>query len=141
MEKVRDITFVIGPPGTEEDRSMIRGWAKNSGKSEEEIWIEYVHEIIKDLCTPKPPDHAARLNELFTKVIGEPVIVGEPFSSRVGVEGFFYPAVIVETRNVTDARGHPVGYDFSQSQTRELASIFGYVLKANWVRTFTSYGS
>lgn len=140
MTRVKDITILIGPPGPDEEKQKFQMWSARSGKSSDEIWVEFVHELLGDMARRESPDQPSQLDELFSRVFGKPIRVDDPFMTYMLQGQGKTPGVIIQSEKITSLSEDPVPVDLSDSNGREaLGSVFGYLLKAEWVRTVVAY--
>jgi hypothetical protein len=141
MERVSDITIVVGPPGPEDERQKFEGWSKTSGKPKEEIWLEYVHDVIRAFTNRQQPGSPSKLDEFLSHAFGIQVRVDEPFLTYMMTQGSVRnPAVILYTNRITGPNTTTLTVDWSASSLRDsIGSMFGLLLKAEWVRTLVAY--
>lgn len=138
MEKRSGVTIVFnfGPPGPEEEKRKIEEWSNNSGKSKDEVWVEYVQALLSSWAHRNSPKTTCSLDELFSLVLGTPARVIDPFIAWMVQDGVRYPSLAVDSVRITAPSGEPLIIDFSDRQLQEaIASMFGVWLKAEWVRT------
>jgi hypothetical protein len=142
LNKVHDIMIILGPPGPDEEKKKFEEWSKNSGKPKDELWLEFVHQVLGEWAKRESPESASKLDELLSNVLKTPVRVNDPFMTYTLHGGIHNPGVILYTNKITESTGRPIEIDWSAPQLRGLiGDIFGYVLKTEWVRTFVSYDS
>ena len=142
MHKVRDITIIVGPPGTDEEKKKIEVWSKNSGKPKDEIWLKFVHQVLGEWAKRESPESASKLDGLLSSVLEIPVRVNDPYLAYTLDGSVRNPSVTLHTNKNTGSTGRPIETDWSGLQLREtIGSIFGYVLKTEWIRTIVVYES
>jgi hypothetical protein len=139
MNAVRDIMIILGPPGPEEDKQRLEGWAASSGKPRDEMWVEYIHDV---LAHRDSPDSPSQLESLFSIALDTPVRILDPFPTYMFHRGIKCPGVVVYPTKIRSEEGKPLSTDFSNPELRKtLGAVFGYVLSTEWVHAFVSYDS
>ena len=88
MQQVSDITIIVGPPGPEDEQQKIEKWSEGSGKSKEEIWVEYVHELLSEFSMRESPELQSTLDELMSFVLKLPVQVNDPVMTSTYISHF-----------------------------------------------------
>jgi hypothetical protein len=142
MKQVREITFYLGPPGPEEEKLKYEEWSKNSGTPAGEIWIEVVHAYVQDLSRRESPESSSAFEDVLSSFLETLVRVDEPRLTKVYSDDAWHPAVVIVTDEVTGTSGEPVEVDWSSRKIQELiGSAFGYMVKAEWVKTIAIYDS
>lgn len=140
MRQVKDITILIGPPGPDEEKQKFQMWSARSGKSADEIWVEFVHEFLREMARRESPDQPSQFDELFSRVFGKPIRVDDPYLTYMRQGQGKTPGVIIQSAKITLLSEDSFPVDLSDAKAREaLGSIFGYLLKAEWVRTVVAY--
>lgn len=140
MKRAADITFIIGPPGPEEDKRKFEEWSKKSGKPASEIWVEYVHEILEKLSRLESDQITSKLDELVSHVLNTSVHVREPFLTFMLKGGNACPGIILYMKDITSPNGKQPQVDWSAPAIRDsIGSVFGLIFKSEWVQTFVAY--
>jgi hypothetical protein len=141
MKRATDITFIIGPPGPDEEKRKLEGWSKKSGKSTSEIWVEYVHEVLGNFVKCDPGQTTSKFDELISKVVNTPVQVRDPFLTYTFQSGGRVPGIILYVGKITLPNGKPPQIDWTDARIREsIGSVLGLIFKAEWVRSLVAYG-
>ncbi len=140
MKEVTDFTFLIGPPGQDEMRLKLDEWSKNSGNPATEIWVEYVHEILSQFSQRTPENPSSNLDEIFSRILGLPVLIDDPFMTYTFQGGGRIPGMMIYIDKVRASNGKPLTVDWANPEIREsVGSILGMVLKSEWVKTLVAY--
>ncbi len=140
VRPVKDITILIGPPGPAEEKQKFQMWSARSGKSADEIWVEFVHELLGNMARRESPDQPSQFDELFSRVFGKPIRVDAPFMTYMSQGQGKTPGIIIQSAKITSLSEGPSPVDLADAKAREaLGSVFGYLLKAEWVRTVVTY--
>lgn len=140
MKQVSDFTFVIGPPGSDDIKRQIEEWAQSSGTLANDVWGEYVHDVLGQFAHRKPDQTASNLEEVFSKILGVRVAVNAPFMSSSFQGGARCPSMMIYTEKVQSVGEQPLKVDWSDPAIREsISAVLGMVLKAKWVKTLVAY--
>jgi hypothetical protein len=141
-ETVRDIMIILGPPGPEEQKQRLEEWAANSGKPRDEVWVEYVHDVLQILIQRDPPESPSELDKMLSSLVGTSVRVSKPFLTYMIRGGIRCPGIILYPTRITSETGEPLSVDFSNPELRDaLGAMFAYVLRTEWVHVFVAYDS
>ena len=129
---------MVGPVGDESRKSLISKLAASSGDSEQDTYLKYVE---KALNMPKEADIQSSdsgqtiLENFVFAIVGEPVVIIEPFFGCAYVKGELVPSVTIELDKIRDLHGKCSSYDWSnQEELNGLAAAIGMSLGSNWAR-------
>ena len=140
MKHVSDLTFMVGPPGPEDLKRNVEGWAKNAGKPTSELWVEYVHDALGQLAQRKSDQESSNLDEILSRVLGVPVVVDDPFMTSSFQGGAPCPGMMIYMDKVRSADGRRLAVDWADPAIREsIGAVLGMVLKSEWVRSLVAY--
>lgn len=140
MPTVKDISIFLGPPGPEEEKRKIQTWASNSGKAADQIWVEYVHDVLRSLSVRGPNGEPSHVDELFSRLLHEDTRVNDLFLTYMFHKGAQHPGVIIQTNKIVNMDGVPLRVNWADPELKQtIESIFGYLLKTEWVRTILAY--
>lgn len=141
MKKVSDFTFLVGPPGPDDLKRNVEGWAKNAGKPVSDLWVEYVHDVLGQFAQRKPDQSSSSLDEILSKILSVSVVVEDPFMTYSFQGGERCPGMMIYMDKVRPADGQPLRVDWSDPAIREsIGAVLGMVLKSEWVRSLVAYG-
>jgi hypothetical protein len=108
--KVKDLTFLLGPPGDPGTNEQMTQLAARVRISPEELWIETVRGIVCDLLEAGG-DGRSVLDRMFSEAVGEPVTVWDVTEALHLQAGCQVPGIVVPAGRVLDAAGNPVEHD------------------------------
>jgi len=137
--KLKDLTFLLGPPGDKDTVERMATKAARAGISPEELWIETVRGIVCDLIEAGG-DGRSVLDQMFSEAVGEPVTVWDVTVALHLQAGRQVPGIVVPAGRVLDAAGNPVEHDLAD---RRLWRFVGNALmqysRADWAVCMAFY--
>ena len=140
MKQVSDLTFLVGPPGPDDLKRNIEGWAKNAGKSISELWVEYVHDVLGQFAQRESGQASSSLDEILSKILGASVHVDDPFMTYSFQSGERCPGMMLYMDKVRTADGRPLSVNWADPAIAEsIGAVLGLVLKSEWVRSLVAY--
>jgi hypothetical protein len=137
-QKYKDITFIFGPAGPQDLKDKIAGWARESQKTEVEVYAEY----LEYLLTKAVENDKHLMDDVFSQVLREDIKVNNYFITefmqpdKETGEMTKSPMVIVYPDQMSDIDGNPLDKVITKDMVDVAGSMFGYILKTNWVRTY-----
>jgi len=130
------LTIVLGPPRREADKRKLEAWSTTSGKSTDDIWIEYAHTFVTSLAETGASGSTG-LDELLSVVLKTQVRTLPPQMTYMIEGDRKHPALVIDADTITGPAGRPLRIDFSNAQVRQvIGGIFANLLKPEWVRAF-----
>src|SRR5438105_5202830 len=51
--RVESVLFIFGPPGPEARKAQVREWAAAQGRSESQVFFDFVQKKLTDWCAPE----------------------------------------------------------------------------------------
>lgn len=136
-----NLTIMIGPPGPEDLVNDIEQWSKNSGKSKDEIWLEYVEDFFNEFSKPESSGEISALDDIFSSILGQDVRINDLYNGYTFRRGLKLPTVTGYIKNIKDASGNVIDINYFTSEVRSgINSVLCSLLKANRVVTYISYG-
>lgn len=140
MKQVSDLTFLVGPPGTDDLKRNVEGWAKNAGKSVSELWVEYVHCALGQFAQRESGQASSSLDEILSEVLGESVHVDDPFMTESYQAGVCSPGMMLHVDKVRRTDGRPLTVNWADPAIADsIGAALGLVLKSDWVRSLVAY--
>jgi hypothetical protein len=142
MERIADITFIIGPPAPDELKRKFEEWSTNSGKPTSEIWIEYVHDVLGNIVKCNPGHTTRKFDDLVSMLLNTSVQVRDPFLTYMFHDGgkfpgIVFPGIVLYIDKIASPNGQQPQVDWTDARIRDsIASELGLIFKAEWVRTF-----
>ncbi len=137
-QKYKDITFIFGPAGPQDLKDKIAAWVKEGEKSEAEVYAEY----LEYLLTKKMENGKHLIDDVFSEILRKEVKVNKYFFTdfmqwdKETGEMKKSPMFNVHPDEMTDIEGRPLDKVITNDMVDVAASMFGYILKTDWVRTY-----
>lgn len=130
----QDITFVIGPPGLSSQKERLSVVTQNSGQSTPDAWHQYVHTIFRSLLEKANTDQPSQFDTLLSKVLGHAVKLDSTHLGTALIGGYSHPTVVIPAGSISAKGGDNLEPASLSGANDVLASVFGDLLKADWVR-------
>lgn len=107
MSTIDNITVILGPPASADEKARIAREAKAAGTSEDDTYISRIADIVQAL-TIGADDSPSDLDRFFSELTGRDARVTDPVPTWFEKKGKRYPAIMIAARNVVDLDGHSI---------------------------------
>lgn len=140
-QTVRDVTFVIGPPKSDEGRWHLAAKVVQSGTPVEDVWEEIVYSYVKALfATDSSFPPMMRIEIVLFVWLQTPVRLGDPVLTRMYRSDVRCPAFMLYPTKAEAAAGAADPLDVTDASVRDrIAHLLTLVIKAEWVQILVAY--
>ena len=145
MSKVDSITVILGPPASQDKKDELEALAEASGETVQDIYIGQIAGIVDDLSV-RPGDQASHLDEIFSALLEQEVVVDDAVPTYYEKKENRYPAIMIRTASVTGVSGvsmiDVITSVFQRPETpSKLAEMVGRQLNLESARVFFTFGA
>lgn len=145
MSKIDNITVILGPPASQDEKSRLEADAETLGESLDDTYIARIPNIVDEL-TDNAEGQQNDLDRFFSELMGRAVHVVDPIPTWFEKKGKRYPAIMVMARNVVDTDGASLDDVVTETFTRPeppaaLAELIGTRLDLESAKTFFTFGA
>ncbi len=141
MSQIDCITAILAIPAVEEDGEI------RDAKPGEAILDAYVRRVEDDFARliERRGNEASGLDNIWTKLLGEPIRIDAAELGAYEKKGLVYPAILMQPARIVNAAGEPltqtITVQFRGDDIRaQLAELIGTRLGLDWVSIYTTFG-
>ena len=144
MSTIDNITVILGPPASQDQKAQLEAEAAAAGNSLDDTYVSRIAGIVAEL-TERPGDTPSDLDRFFSELIGEEVTLRETTPTYFEKKGRRYPAIMVAASDIVDGAGRSMEREvtdtFNQPETAAaLAERIGVRLGLESAKTFYTFG-
>jgi hypothetical protein len=141
VSQIDCITAILAIPAVEEDGEI------RDAKPGEAILDAYVRRVEDDFARliERRGNEASGLDNIWTKLLGEPIRIDAAELGAYEKKGLVYPAILMQPARIVNAAGEPltqtITVQFRGDDIRaQLAELIGTRLGLDWVSIYTTFG-
>ncbi|MFW2404830.1 MAG: hypothetical protein ACN4GT_08685 [Gammaproteobacteria bacterium] len=144
MSTIDNITVILGPPASQEQKDRLEAEAVAAGSSLDDTYVSRIAGIVEEL-TRRTDDAPSDLEKFFSELMGEDVTLRDTTPTFFEKKGRRYPAILVATADVVDMSGRSLQREVTEIFTRPetpaaLAERIGTRLGLESAKTFYTFG-
>ncbi len=138
-KEVKELFFVLGPPGPQEMKDDIKLRAEKVGKSPDKVWVDVIHETVRGILE-KEGDRRSLFDDLFSDMLKINISLPKPFLTYQFEDNTYYPGLIINVDKITclDSNSELLNSAIIEN-SGNLGNSFGYLFKTDWVRVMKVY--
>jgi hypothetical protein len=144
MSLIDNITVVLGPPASRDEKERLEQEAEAAGESVDGIYISRIAGIVAEL-TARTDGTPSDLDRFLSELMDEPVRLRETTPTWFEKKGKRYPAIMFAASDVLDANGNPLEDAVTSAFTKPdtpagLSERIGVRLGLESAKTFFTFG-
>ncbi|MFQ5635259.1 MAG: hypothetical protein ACE5G3_08005 [Gammaproteobacteria bacterium] len=145
MNRIDNITVILGPPASHNEKERLAAEAEAAGASVDDIYVARIAGIVDEL-TARASDEPSVLDRFFSELMGRPVRLSETTPTYFEKKGKRYPAIMVAARDVVDTDGHSLEDEVTATfrkpdSNAALSERIGVRLGIESAKTFCTFGA